>query len=201
MILRILHFIVAIPWVYDLVQKLAGREEGHRHMRPFLSHTAGQTVLEVGAGTGDWAQVLPPTARYIWFDNDAQKLSGFRRRDSTASLALLGDASQMCIRQNGVDWAICIAVSHHLTDAEFRSFLSSLAHVSKNGLIFMDGLRRPDLPLSQLLWHYDRGAYPRPFEELRPFLTEFFDIVEEKRFTVYHEHWVCNARPKAALHP
>jgi ubiquinone/menaquinone biosynthesis C-methylase UbiE len=201
MILRILHFIVAIPWVYDLVQKLAGREEGHRHMRPFLAHTAGQTVLEVGAGTGDWAQVLPPTARYIWFDNDSQKLSGFRHRATTAPLALLGDASRMCIRPNGVDWAICIAVSHHLSDAEFRSFLSSLAQVSRNGLVFMDGVRRPDLPLSQLLWRYDRGAHPRSFEELRPFLTEFFDIVEEKRFTVFHEHWVCNARRKAALLP
>lgn len=195
MITRILHYLVAFPWVYDMVQWMAGRREGRRQMKPFLDMTASETVLEVGAGTGSWAEVLPPTARYIWFDNDPQKLGGFRR-NGTNSLALLGDAARLCIRDRSVGWALCFAVSHHLTDDQLRDFLRSMARVSRKGLIFMDCLSRPDRWISNLLWKYDRGANPRLFEELRPFIAEFFDIETEKRFTIHHEYWVCTARPK-----
>jgi SAM-dependent methyltransferase len=196
MLQRVLHRIVAVPFVYNLVQRLAGREEGHRRMRPFLKQTGGGTVLEVGAGTGDWAQVLPPTARYIWFDNDPQKLAGFRAR-GTRALALLGDAARMCLKDKSVNWALCVAVSHHLTDDEFRQFLRSLARVSREGLIFLDGLRTDDAWISRLLWKYDRGANPRKLEALKPFIEEFFEIEREEQFAVYHRYWVCQARPRA----
>ena len=191
----VLHRIVAIPFVYNLVQRLAGREEGHRRMRPYLAQTMGRTVLEVGAGTGDWAMMLPPTARYIWFDNDPQKLAGFLSR-GTSAMALLGDAARMCLKDKSVNWALCIAVSHHLTDEEFRQFLRSLAKVSREGLIFLDGLRTDNSWISQLLWKYDRGANPRKLEDLRPLIEEFFEIEKEEQFAVYHRYWVCQAKPR-----
>jgi SAM-dependent methyltransferase len=178
------------------MQRLVGREEGHRRMRPYLAQTAGCMVLEVGAGTGDWAQVLPPTARYVWFDNDPQKLTGFRARRASA-LAVVGDATRLCLRDKSVGWTLCIAVSHHLTDEELRLFLRSLANVSRDGLIFLDGLRTDGSWISQLLWKYDRGANPRKLEALQPFIEEFFDIEKEEQFAVYHNYWVCQARPKA----
>jgi SAM-dependent methyltransferase len=194
-IIRVLHWIAAFPWAYNLIQRLAGREEGHRRMRPYLAQTAGCTVLEVGAGTGDWAAVLPSTARYFWFDNDPKKLRGFRARGTTA-LAVLGDAARMCLKDKSVGWALCFAMSHHLKDDELRMFLCSLAKVSRKGMIFFDGLRSEGFWISELLWKYDRGAYPRRLESLRPFIEEFFDIEKEEQFAVYHNYWVCQAKPK-----
>lgn len=105
MILRLPHFLVAIPFVHHLVQKLAGREERRRQLR---------------------------------------------------------------IPQNGVGWADCISDSYSLSGQKFRSVLASLVPIRKNGLIFMNALRRHDLPLSQLLTRDDRGANPRPKAALLP---------------------------------
>lgn len=60
----------------------------------------------------------------------------------------------------------------------------------------MDAVHRPDRWVSNLLWKYDRGAHPRSFEDLRPFIREFFEIESEKRSTIHHEYWLCCAHPK-----
>src|SRR3954447_10022397 len=135
MLTSVLHKIVAHPLVYDAVQEFFGRAEGHRQMRPFFEETAGSLVLEVGAGTGDWAQVLPPTARYLWYANDPEKLSGFRNKKNFR-LAVLAEAANICLKDKSIDYALCVAVSHHLTNEELDNFLRQLSRVCRKKLIF-----------------------------------------------------------------
>src|SRR6266568_2765244 len=150
MLTSLLHKIVAQPLVYDAVQKLAGVAECHRQMRPFLEETAGSLVLEVGAGTGDWARILPPTARYLWYDNDTDKLGGFRAK-KISPLAVLADATTICLKDKSVDYGLCVFVSHHLTDEELDNFLRQLAQVCRQKLIFMDGYLYPSSFISNLI--------------------------------------------------
>ena len=193
---KLLHWIAAYPAAYNLIQRVLGVREGHRRMRPHLARAAGCTVLEVGAGTGGWAEILPPTARYLWLDNDPRKLSGFRAR-GTRAWAVLGDAARLCLRDKSVEWTLCIALSHHLTDDEFRKLLRSVATVSRRGIIFGDGLRTEGRMISRLAWKYDRGANPRTLEALRPCIEEFFDIEVEEQYTYLHTYWICQAKPRA----
>jgi hypothetical protein len=46
---------------------------------PYLVQVENQFVLDVGAGTGNFAWLLPPAATYLWLDNDLQKLGGFKK--------------------------------------------------------------------------------------------------------------------------
>ncbi len=195
MLTRVLHKIVAQPLVYDAVQKLAGVAECHRQMRPFPEETAGRLVLEIGAGTGDWARVLPPTARYLWYDNDTDKLGGFRAK-KLSPLAVLADAANICLKDNSVDYGLCVFVSHHLTDKELDNFLQQLAQVCRRKLIFMDGYRYDSSFISKLMWKYDRGSHPRYPDAILAAIQKWFDIERKTEFAVYHHYLICTGTPK-----
>jgi SAM-dependent methyltransferase len=194
LIVRILHDIVAKPAIYNFLQSMAGFEQSRARMRRILAPTSG-VILDIGAGTGLFADVLPSGARYLWLDNDPAKLGGFRRAHPQ-KLALLGDAARIPIRDGGVDYAMSIAVSHHLTDDELDSFLRSVARVCQRGFIFLDGTDRPQSFISRLLWKYDRGSHPRTPEVLREFLERYFIIRSEELYRIYHTYLLCHAVPK-----
>jgi ubiquinone/menaquinone biosynthesis C-methylase UbiE len=196
MLTKLLHRIVSIPRVYDTVQKLAGRDR----IRPWIAHfvtnvSAGMTVLDVGAGTGELLRILSPTATYIWLDNDLTKLSGARAKFRDIR-ALLGNADQIGLKDKSVDVGVCIAVSHHLTDVQFDDALRELVRVCRMKLIFVDPIWHPTSALSKLLWKYDRGSNPRSVEELRSHVAKFFEIEQESRNSVYHHYWLCTGSPK-----
>jgi len=194
MLTDLIHHIVSFPGVYDIVQKLAGRDQNYKWLAQYLAESSG-TVLDVGGGTGELARILSPTARYIWLDNDGNKLKGLRHKNKGAR-ALLGNASQIGLKDNSVDVAVCVAVSHHLTDVQFGDTLRELARVCRFKLIFLDAIRHQGV-LSRLLWKYDRGSYPRSVEELRSHIERHFVIETEARNSIYHHYWLCAAIPRA----
>ncbi len=195
MLARILHRIVANPRVYDAVQKLAGRDLVLKRIEPHLTQAAGKTLLDIGGGTGEFARIVPPSATYIWLDNDRQKLSGLRAK-FTGVRALLGDASQIALKDKSVDIATCIAMSHHLTDVQLSNAVREFARVCRSKLIFFDAMRQKTSQLSNLLWKYDRGSYPRSIEHLRREIERHFYIEHEERYSIYHHYWLCIGTPK-----
>jgi ubiquinone/menaquinone biosynthesis C-methylase UbiE len=193
----LLHRIVAIPAVYDLVQKLAGRNRSMRLVESHLRSAAGGTVLEVGAGTGMNASLLPPGARYLWLDHDPQKLAGFRARMPHAP-ALLCDGTRIALRERSVDVALCIAVSHHLTDSQLAELFCEIARVCRTRLVFLDAVARPDSLISRIMWRYDRGSHPRSPAVLQAAMERYFEIEHRERYVIYHEYLLCVGRPKHA---
>jgi SAM-dependent methyltransferase len=190
---RLLHGIIARPVVYDAIQRIAGVERTRMRLRPHLQRTVG-LVLDIGAGTGNFLDLLPSAGRYIWFDNDPVKLKGCKNKHS-AALAVLGDASRMPIRDKSVEIALCVAVSHHLTDGEFDSFLADAARISRRGIIFVDATSHPHSLMSWLLWKYDRGSHPRPVGQLRGMIQRHFNIEFEECYRVFHRYFLCVATP------
>jgi SAM-dependent methyltransferase len=191
---RAIHRIVAAPAVYNFVQRLAGVEQNRRRLRTVLQPITG-VLLDVGAGTGNYVDLLPPGARYLWFDNDVQKLGGFLRKHGRQA-AILGDAAALPIRERGVDYAMSVAVSHHLTDEQLDRFLASIARICRRGFVFLDALDQPHSLVSRLLWRYDRGSHPRTAEVLHARLEQHFVIEREERYRIYHSYLLCVAAPR-----
>lgn len=196
MLAKILEKVVAIPQVYDGVQRLAGREENYRRLRPPLLRAKGEILLEAGAGTGEIARILDPTTRYLWLDNDAQKLSGFRQK-YPQGLAVMGSAAEIPLANASVHTVLCIAVSHHLTDAELSQMFAEFGRVCGRQLIFLDAVEQRSSPVSNLMWRYDRGSYPRKPERLTALLQEHFVIEEIERYSILHHYLLCVAKPRA----
>jgi ubiquinone/menaquinone biosynthesis C-methylase UbiE len=195
MLTRILHWIVANPRVYDALQKLAGRDRAFKRIEPYFAQAAGKTLLDIGGGTGEFARIVPASATYIWLDNDRQKLSGLRAK-FTGIRALLGDASQISLKDKSVDIATCIAMSHHLTDVQLSSAIREFARVCRSKLIFVDAIRRETSRVNNFLWKYDRGSYPRSVAQLRREIEQHFHIEHEECYSIYYHYWLCVGIPK-----
>jgi ubiquinone/menaquinone biosynthesis C-methylase UbiE len=191
------HGFVSNPWVYDRVQDLLGYRRVKAWMAPLLRPTTGLAVLEVGAGTGNSARLLPKSAQYIWTDMDRDKLRGYRAKYPMGRGAMC-DATQLCLRDKSVDYTLCIAVAHHLTDEQFQSLLREMARVTRQRIIFWDPIRKDGSRISRWLWSYDRGSYPRLPEFLTTSIANWFEIEHSKTYTIYHSYLLCAARPRPA---
>jgi SAM-dependent methyltransferase len=188
---RSLARIVSLPAVYDVVQRAAGARPILARLRSALAPAAGRTVLDVGGGTGTLETVLPAGARYVWLDPDDRKLAGFRAKSQ--SLAILGDATRIPLRDDSVDWCVSVAVSHHLDDEAFGAMLSEIRRVTRDRFVFLDAVVTPRLR-SRFLWHYDRGRHPRTAEALRRELAARFEIASATEFSVHHRYLLVDAR-------
>jgi ubiquinone/menaquinone biosynthesis C-methylase UbiE len=197
MLPEILEKIVAIPRVYDGVQRMAGREESYRRLLPFLLRAKGEMLLEAGAGTGEITQILDPTTRYTWLDNDPRKLSGFRQK-CPRGVAVLGSVTEIPLAQSSMHTALCMAVSHHLTDGELGKMFAELARVCRKQFIFLDGVEMRSSPVSNFMWRYDRGSYPRTAERLTAMLQQHFVMEETQQYSIFHHYLLFVGRPIGA---
>jgi uncharacterized protein YbaR (Trm112 family) len=179
----------AAPFVYDVVQQLAGARRILRRIEPMLEGAAGVLVLDVGGGTGSLEALLPASARYLWLDSDPKKLRGFRAKSQ--SPAMLADATSLPLRSRSVDWAVSVGVSHHLSDGQLGRMLDELRRVATK-LFFLDAVLTPRR-ISRLLWHYDQGRYPRTAGELRSEIGARFDVERDEEFTIYHRYLLVTA--------
>src|SRR6266511_1179389 len=142
MLKNILHRIVSRPWVYNLVQTIAGFEFSRRRLaeqvRPL--HSA-RFILDVGGGTGIWRRLWPVDSFYICLDIDRLKLQGINRRYRN-DIRLLGDATELPAATDSVDVIMCTAVSHHLSDTSLDRLIAESARVLKKTgtFIFMDAV-------------------------------------------------------------
>lgn len=195
MLARLLHRIVANPWVFDRFQNLMGLEKAVRRLRPHLVEASGHILLDVAGGTGNFGTAVPLTAAYICLDNDWQKHQGFKRKWPSA-LAIQGDATNICLQNKSVDYALCVSLTHHLTDEQLPLLFAELSRVIRCKLVFLDAVRTKHSKISALLWKYDRGAYPRSAETLKMMIERYFEIEQIEHYTIQHSYLLCKAKPK-----
>ena len=194
MITRLAHRVASHPAVYDAIQRTVGTPRTRELLREHLAGAAGKTVLDVGAGTGRLRDTLPDGAKYVWLDNDPQKLSGFKAKrpeDET----ILADATQIPLGDKSVDYAVCVAVAHHLPEDAFPRLVTELARVVRERLLFVDALRE-QAAIGRLLWGFDRGTHPRSADELLSTLQGAFELDDVERYSKLHRYVFCVARPK-----
>ena len=193
MLTSFLHRLVEVPQVYDLVQFLAGARLVQKRLRRAIApYNNAPRVLDLGGGTGLHRELWSGESLYICLDNDPQKLQGFRARHND-SLAILGDATQLPLRDNSLNIVICTFVAHHITDELLHQFVQEAMRVLKGDghFVFLDPLWEPRRPIARLLWKYDRGSFPRASKALRNVLSQHGTIVHAERFAVLHEYLLC----------
>ena len=191
------HRIVSNPWVYDQIQRLLGYARLRQYLQPHLQQADGQTILEVGAGTGNSATMLPSDARYLWSDNDPRKLEGYRAKYPTGR-GMLCDATRLPLHDQSVDYTLCVAVAHHISDEQLPRLVGELARVTRRKLILWDPVEYRASAVSRLLWHYDRGSYPRQSEALCRALEADFTLEQVEQPVIYHRYVLCVGLPRRA---
>lgn len=198
MLTQLAHRLVAVPWVYDLVQTLAGTRSVDRRIADHARRSVPAVVLDVGGGTGQRGQLFAGAGLYCCLDLDAQKLRGWRARRRPGR-ALLADATRCPFGDGTVDLVLLTAVAHHLATEQLARALAEIARVVRpqGHLLVAEPTWVPWYPLGRLLWHFDRGAHPRRAATLRGLLEREFEIVHEERWTPLHRVVCYVARPRS----
>jgi SAM-dependent methyltransferase len=185
------------PRVFDAVQRLVGQSIVYRRIARVLAPAPGETVLDVGAGTGNLARILPAEIDYWALDNDPAKLHRLAQKVPRAR-ALQCTALDIEMPDAAVDWTVCVAVAHHLDDRQLPLLVAELARVTRQRLIFLDPLAATGPGTAALLWRYDRGSHPRSERTLLDRLSRCFEFEHVERFRVFHRYVLCSARPIGA---
>lgn len=198
----LMHRIVARPVVYDALQTVAGVAYSDRRMRKAIARSIPlnpeSTVVDVGGGTGRARTLWPESVKYVLIDNDEEKIEGFRRKGSSGEATCV-DATALPFETATVAVAMVSAVMHHLPPGVPELVLAEIHRVLKpNGrLLLLDAVWRPRRPVGRLLWHFDRGSYPRTAGDLRRLLDDRFEIVSWETFSILHRYILAVGRPRA----
>lgn len=189
MLKALIHRIVAIPWVYNLSQKMAGGDEVFRwvkeHLHPLDKH---EIFLDVGCGTGIALEALEVQCRYLGIDVDAQKLTAFVARPE--QVALIGDGTRMPLPDCSIDFVFMSFVAHHLDDAMLETMLLEFKRVLKptGAILILDPLWDSRRYLSRFIWSLDRGSYPRTPQRLTQMLSVHLDVQEKWEKSIIHSY-------------
>lgn len=195
MILKAVHKLASFGPVYDLIQTALGVNLAYRRFKKVLdSQATYHTVLDLGGGTGRIREILDTGCKYYCLDNEAPKLTQFRKH-TPDGLAILGDATLAPIADASMDLIICIAVSHHLDDFDFNRLLLEIRRVLRPSgrLMLFDPVWKPSWLTGRLLWSLDRGSNPRTREAMLGILENHVRIVHREDFRMAHEYTLVMA--------
>jgi SAM-dependent methyltransferase len=193
MIKSTLHWFMANPRIYDLVQRLVGARYVHRRLEAQVAPVrSASLILDLGGGTGINRDLWPPESNYVCLDLDPIKLRGYRSK-YTGDFPVLGDATRIPIKTGSMDAILCAAVSHHIPDDGLDSLFKEAARSLKAGgrFIFLDAVWVPTRWPGRLMWKYDRGSYPRKKEALKALMEKYTDIVYWQEFSYLHKYILC----------
>jgi ubiquinone/menaquinone biosynthesis C-methylase UbiE len=172
--------------LYDAVQRAAGMERLRRRLSPVLADLEAGALLDVGAGTGAFYDLLPERVKYVALDVNAGKLERLRAKYENVE-GVVGSATALPFETRSFDYALCTNVAHHLSDTDFERTVAELARVTSRQLVFVDPLRI-DRIASRMLWSIDRGSYPRSYEQLVERLSSRFAPERVEAFTILHRY-------------
>jgi SAM-dependent methyltransferase len=186
--------LIASPRLYDAVQRAAGRKELWQKLTPVLTELPTGSLLDVGAGTGAWREVIPAAISYTALDTDELKLARLRSNYPGVD-TVRGDATAIPFPDNAFDYTFCTLLSHHLDDRQLSHLFAELARVASRRTVFLDGVVTGRV-MSRMLWAIDRGRSPRPADALRRSFAERFDVEHAEEFTVRHSYVLLVGTPR-----
>jgi len=186
------------PRLYDLVQSVVGLDETRRRLGRHLAALEPGKLIDVGAGTGTWLGLVPEHVEVVAVDVDSEKLTRLREKHPRVS-TVTGDATHLPFADNSADYALCVALTHHLDDAGLRSLAAELARVVRKSAVVLDAVSDEAPRIAKVLWALDRGSHPRPLSEIRGALEERLVLEHVETYSARHRYLLCVGVPKAGL--
>jgi ubiquinone/menaquinone biosynthesis C-methylase UbiE len=195
---RVFHHLAAVPYIYELSQRVAGSGPLDRLLRESAALAeSGSVVVDVGGGSGRARSLWRTDCTYVVLDLDPRMLRMLNRQGRTG-YPVLADATKLPLKDKSVDWVICKQVSHHVPDTQLHHLFAEVHRVlrRRGRFLFVDAVWRPDLRVSRWLWRHDRGSYPRAETALRELVGDRFYVAAIERCVNNHEYLLFSLEPK-----
>ena len=155
-------------------------------LRRALELQAGDRVLDVGCGTGDYAPLVDRAdCSYLGLDFTESYVAEARRLYGTPYRRFeVGDVRTMAFAPGSFTKALLIGVMHHLTDEENLGVLRALNEVIADRLVVMDLSPGGWHVVNTVLSNLDRGRYPRNLEAQRELIGRVMDVTSVSQYFV-----------------
>jgi ubiquinone/menaquinone biosynthesis C-methylase UbiE len=183
------------PRLYDLVQRVVGLEATRERLEPHLAELEAGTLIDIGAGTGTWLGLVPEHVDVVAVDVDSEKLAKLRAKHPDVR-TVAGDATHLPFEDGAADYALCVALTHHLDDSGLDSLAGELARVARRKVILLDAVSDQAPRSARLLWALDRGSYPRPLSQIREALERQLVLEHVETYSVRHRYLLCTGVPR-----
>ncbi len=156
------------PALYSLFRKLVGRDVTRSmYAREHLRAQPGQRVLDLGCGTGDILELLPPL-HYVGYDISARYIEHARQRYGGRAEFHCGAVDEsLPVAAGSFNLVIAHGVLHHLDDAAAGALvrLARRALVPGGRLVTFDGCFTDDQSAAaRFFLSLDRGRHVRERE-------------------------------------
>jgi SAM-dependent methyltransferase len=158
------------PAVYGLFSGLiGGRRARRRYVRDFVAPFAGARILDIGCGTANILEALPPTVTYVGYDGDESYIRYARARWSGRGTFRCARVSEMeAPIERPFDIVLAAALLHHLDDDEARQLIAAVhaslrpgGHFVTIDNVYVAGQSR----LARFIVSRDRGTHIRTPDE------------------------------------
>ena len=194
-LLRLATALVSRPFIYNLVQIVAGRNRVIKRLRAATGPLPSGRTLDVGSAGGRVGLGLGMSP--VCLDIDFLPL-WVRKSKGTLDRAVQGDAARLPFVRKSFDLTLCTAVSHHLDDDTLLTALAEIGQVTSGTFLFFDATRNDSRWLSRWLWRFDRGRHPRTREKLGQALERCFQPQTTAAFAVFHTYFLFLGTPRDA---
>jgi SAM-dependent methyltransferase len=174
-----IHSIISIPWIYNLVQRVAGAELYRDNVvKNYIKPFDGCKILDIGCGTGEYVHHFYDyckTFEYYGFDGEGDYIEYGKElfKDKPNVHLYHKILSEEGVKEfNNFDIVMATGVMHHLDDAIVLSLLSLSKLALKPGgrLITYDPGKFEDMNwIERFFVKYDRGRdirFERDYEAL-----------------------------------
>lgn len=145
--------VLSYPTIYRFVQNIVGARKFARiFVNEYLKPARGQRILDIGCGTGDVVEHLPPVD-YWGYDVSPEYIQEAQRHFGDKARFLCEDVNNINIgNMPKFDVVVAMLLLHHLNDEEALKLFSFAKKLSKdNGKVLtidpclVDGLDSPVL--------------------------------------------------------
>ncbi len=168
------------PFLFNLIRKvLAGNQENTKKFvyQNLITYKC-KTVLDLGCGTGDFADACPTTISYLGTDLNKKYIQFAKKRfKQHKNKKFIQEDILKSNRNEKYDAVLLISLMHHFSDEEFKIILQGVKRITNKVVIIADIIPNPPHMIQQIGAKLDRGKFIRPKEEKLKLLKKYFTIV------------------------
>ena len=180
------------PALFELWQQIVGAEKWKKRIASeFMKPFYGARILDIGCGTGAMLKYIPLSlkAEYTGCDVNLEYIRRAEKRFKGRGSFICCNADSIPASATGLDFVLCIAVLHHLTDETCLKLMALAAkRLNRNGkLLIVEPVRTArQSMLEKFLMRNDRGKNIKSENEYRQFARQYFSSAESRIISDSH---------------